>query len=62
GDVLWYLTKICSFLELDLEALMVLNTHKLYNRLIEKNRLVPEETPWPFEEPTYEAMEEMSRG
>ena len=62
GDVLWYLTRIADFLDLDLNALMVINTYKLYNRLVEKGRLIPSETPWPFEAPTYGSVASMLGG
>ncbi len=48
GDVLWYLTRIADFLNLTLEELMISNTHKLYQRLLEKGKINEKDTPWPF--------------
>lgn len=51
GDVLWYLTKLTSFLGTTVEDLMVRNTYKLYNRLIKLDKISPASTPWPFSNP-----------
>jgi len=51
GDVLWYLVKLGDFLNVPLDGLMVTNTYKLYNRLIEKGKFTAEEMPWPFTDP-----------
>ena len=60
GDVLWYLVKLGDFLNVSLDGLMVLNTYKLYNRLIKRGKFTKEEMPWPFTDPaiSYEATEE----
>ena len=51
GDVLWYLVKLLGFLGVSLEDLIVHNTYKLYNRLIEQGHFTAEEMPWPFTDP-----------
>ncbi len=51
GDVLWYVTKLTDFLGVSLNALMVANTYKLYNRLVSRNIDVPN-LEWPFEHPS----------
>lgn len=60
GDVLWYLVKLADFLDVSLDGLMIMNTYKLYNRLIERGKFTAEEMPWPFTDPviSYEATEE----
>ncbi len=60
GDVLWYLVKLGDFLNVSLDGLMITNTYKLYNRLIERGKFTAEEMPWPFTDPTisYEATKE----
>ena len=60
GDTLWYLVKLGDFLNISLDGLMVTNTYKLYNRLIEGGKFTKEEMPWPFTSPelSYEAVEE----
>ena len=61
GDVLWYLVKLANFLDMSLDGLMITNTYKLYNRLIEGGKFTKEEIPWPFtsSELSYEATEEV---
>jgi NTP pyrophosphatase (non-canonical NTP hydrolase) len=49
GDVLWYLNKLCTFLGLTIEDLMVLNTVKLHERWG-----IPNSAKWPFESITFE--------
>lgn len=51
GDVLWYLTNMCTLLNIDLEDLMVRNTYKLHSRLIEKGIIPEDQLPWPFTDP-----------
>jgi len=51
GDVLWYLVKLGDFLNVPLDGLMIINTYKLYNRLIERGKFTAEEMPWPFTDP-----------
>lgn len=60
GDVLWYLVKLGDFLNIPLDGLMIVNTYKLYNRLIAKGKFTAEEMPWPFTSPelSYEAVKE----
>lgn len=59
GDVLWYLVKLLDFMDLTLEELMVMNTHKLYKRLLEKKQFTKEEMPWPFTHVRLEDLEEI---
>ena len=61
GDVLWYLVKLLDFMGLSLNELMVLNTYKLYTRLLAKGQFTKEEMPWPFEHPNlaYETLREV---
>ena len=49
GDVLWYLNKLCTFLDISLEELMVANTVKLHERWG-----IPNKAAWPFEHITFE--------
>jgi NTP pyrophosphatase (non-canonical NTP hydrolase) len=60
GDVLWYMTRIMDVLKIDIQDLMVLNTYKLYTRLLELEKIDPKETPWPFTDPfiSYENVKE----
>ncbi len=51
GDVLWYMTRIMDVIGVDAQELMVRNTYKLYNRLVELEKIDPETTPWPFTDP-----------
>ncbi len=51
GDVLWYLVKLLDFMDVSLNELMVMNTHKLYTRLLDRKQFTKEEMPWPFTHP-----------
>ncbi len=51
GDVGWYLIKILDFLDMSIEELMVMNTYKLYTRLIKRGQFTAKEMPWPFTDP-----------
>ncbi len=51
GDTLWYLTRLTSLLGIDIGQLAIFNTYKLYNRLVELDKIDPEKTPWPFSDP-----------
>lgn len=48
GDVLWYLTKLLDFMDVTIKDLMIMNTYKLYTRLIKRGQFTPEQMPWPF--------------
>ncbi len=52
GDVLWYITKLANFLNVTINALMVANTYKLYERLIRDGKFTREDLEWPFEHPS----------
>ena len=49
GDVLWYLNKLCTFLDITVLELMVLNTVKLHERWG-----IPNDAVWPFSGITFE--------
>jgi NTP pyrophosphatase (non-canonical NTP hydrolase) len=48
GDVLYYLVSIVEFLEIDLETLMVTNTHKLWTRMSNTPHSHLRGEDWPF--------------
>ncbi len=48
GDVKWYHEKILMFLGLTGEDIMVMNTIKLWTRLIELRKIDPKTVPFPF--------------
>ncbi len=62
GDVLWYMTRIMDVLKIDIQELMIRNTHKLYGRLKEKPEF--EDLEWPFTDPfiSYTAVTEVIAG
>jgi len=51
GDVLWYMTNMCTLFGITLEDLMIRNTYKLHTRLIEKEIIPEKDLPWPFTDP-----------
>lgn len=54
GDVMWYLVRTCSFFNITPKELMVMNTVKLYARLLDKKIITKESTPWPFQDLPFE--------
>ena len=52
GDVLWYMVRLCTVLQISLEDLMWINACKLYMR-----HCAPKGIPWPFTELTREEAE-----
>ncbi len=46
GDTLWYLNKLCSFMDITLEDLAVLNTIKLFHRTRSNGQFM--DVAWPF--------------
>lgn len=62
GDVLWYYNKLLDFMGLDMETLMVQNTYKLYNRLLDREHF--KELDWPFSDPelSYDKLHERLGG
>jgi len=46
GDTLWYLNKLCTYMGITLEDLMVLNTIKLFHRTRENGKCL--DIMWPF--------------
>ncbi len=51
GDVLWYLTRLCDVLGINLERLMLENTYKLFRRIEKGGWSPPMEVKWPFTDP-----------
>lgn len=51
SDVLWYITRLCSYLDVTISELMIYNTFKLYNR---HHKDGAKELPWPLTEVSYE--------
>jgi len=54
GDVLWYLNKLCTFLGVTIEDLMVDNTAKLHERYGRESG-----AEWPFDHITFEEAKEL---
>ncbi len=56
GDVLWYLIKLASYLDITIEDLMVENTFKLYSRMkrMPHLELAHGELEWPFANPSFD--------
>ena len=55
GDVLWYVSQACTFFNIPIEALMLINTVKLYERLQGKWKDQAEgRDQWPLEGLSYE--------
>ncbi len=54
GDVLWYLNKLCVFLGVTIEDLMVDNTAKLHERYGHEAGV-----DWPFDHITYEEAKQL---
>lgn len=51
GDNLWYITRICQIANITLEDLRIMNTVKLYDRLIANGK--EEFAIWPYDTITY---------
>ncbi|PHR94847.1 MAG: hypothetical protein COA78_31430 [Blastopirellula sp.] len=52
SDVLWYVTRMCTLLDITIGELMLWNTFKLYNRHYPKN--TDKEIPWPYKNIPYD--------
>ena len=53
GDTLWYIIVLCMFYHMTTEELMIMNTFKLFNRLMADDRYTEETLVWPFQSLSY---------
>jgi NTP pyrophosphatase (non-canonical NTP hydrolase) len=51
GDVLWYITRLCDVLGISFDALRLMNTYKLFNRIEQGDWAPPMSVDWPFTDP-----------
>ena len=48
GDVLWYVTRMATLLNVSIDDLMLMNTYKLFNRIEKGEWSPPMAIEWPF--------------